>query len=321
MVLEIFANKYRPKRLSEFHIDPDLYSVLSGLVQTDSLNVILYGPSGSGKTSIIYALLKEYYGFDIPITHPNILKISILKEYSLTYFRSDIRNFCQTTSTIHGKQKMLVIDDIDMINEQSQQILRRYIDTYRNNVMFVMSCKDIYKVIDSIQSRLTILCIPEKNSTDLKSIIQNVTEKEQITLSEEVIQFLLDISNGSLRILLNYLEKIKLFGAPIDIDLAVQLCTNISFHTLSAYTRACQNSNIPEAVQCIVSWLKNGYSGIDILDNYFVFLKHTKDISEDHKSKLVPCICKYITIFYTVHEDDIELFFFTNNVITIFNLE
>jgi DNA polymerase III gamma/tau subunit len=136
-----------------------------------------------------------------------------------------------------------------------------------------------------------------------------------------VIQFLLDISNGSLRILLNYLEKIKLFGAPIDIDLAVQLCTNISFHTLSAYTCACQNSNIPEAVQCIVSWLKNGYSGIDILDNYFVFLKHTKDISEDHKSKLVPCICKYITIFYTVHEDDIELFFFTNNVITIFNLE
>ena len=321
MVLEIFAKKYRPKRLSEFHMDPYLYSVLSGLVQTNTLNVVLCGPTGSGKTSIIYALLKEYYGFDIPITHPNILKISILKEYSLTYFRSDIRNFCQTTSTIQGKHKMLVIDDVDMINEQSQQILRRYIDTYRNNVMFVMSCKDIYNVIDSIQSRLTLLCIPEKTSTDLKSIIQSVSEKEHMSLSEEVIHFLLDISNGSLRILLNYLEKIKLFGSPVDIDLAVQLCTNISFHSLSAYTHACQTSNIPEAFHCIVSWLKNGYSGIDILDNYFVFLKHTKDITEDHKSKLVPCICKYITIFYTLHEDDIELFFFTNNVITIFNLQ
>lgn len=320
MVLETFANKYSPKHLSDFHIDPDLYSILSGLVKVNSLNIVLCGLSGSGKTSIIYALLKEYYGFDIPITHPNILKISILKEYSLTYFRSDIRNFCQTSSSIHGKHKILVIDDVDMINEQSQQILRRYIDSYRNNVMFIMSCKDIYNVIDSIQSRLTLLYIPEKNSTDLTSIIQSVSVNEQMSLSEDVVHFLLDISNGSLRIILNYLEKIKLFNSPVDIDLAVQLCTNISFHSLSAYTHACQTSNMPEAFQCIISWLKNGYSGIDILDNYFIFLKHTKDISEEYKSKLVPCICKYISTFYTVHEDEIELFFFTNNVITIFNL-
>ena len=84
MVLEMFANKYRPKRLSEFHMDSDFYAVLSGLVQTGTLNLVLNGPSGSGKTSIMYALLKEYYGFDIPINHPNILKISILKEYSLS---------------------------------------------------------------------------------------------------------------------------------------------------------------------------------------------------------------------------------------------
>ena len=176
MVTELFAMKYRPKQLSGLHMDTDLCSVLSGLIKTNTLNIILYGEAGSGKTTLINALLKEYYGFDIPITHPNILKISILKEYTLSYYRNDIRNFCQTPTTIHGKHKMLVIDDVDMINEQCQQILRHYIDAYRNNVAFVMSCKDIHNVLDSIQSRLILLCIRTKTPFELKTIIKYISE-------------------------------------------------------------------------------------------------------------------------------------------------
>ncbi len=36
---------------------------------------------------------------------------------------------------------------------------------------------------------------------------------------------------------------------------------------------------------------------MDILDNYFLFVKVTKLLSEDEKYDIIPFICKYITIF------------------------
>ena len=57
---------------------------------------------------------------------------------------------------------------------------------------------------------------------------------------------------------------------------------------------------------------------MDILDNYFTFIKVTTLLSEDDKYKIIPYICKYITVFHNVHEDDIELALFTNNLVQLF---
>jgi len=57
---------------------------------------------------------------------------------------------------------------------------------------------------------------------------------------------------------------------------------------------------------------------MDILDNYFLFIKVTNNLSEDEKYKIIPFICKYITIFHNIHEDEIELALFTNNLIQAF---
>ena len=67
---------------------------------------------------------------------------------------------------------MVVIDDMDILNEQSQQVFRNYIDKYKNNVNFICSCSNIEKIIESIQSRLYIFTI--KCNTD--KIMQNNEE-------------------------------------------------------------------------------------------------------------------------------------------------
>ena len=56
---------------------------------------------------------------------------------------------------------------------------------------------------------------------------------------------------------------------------------------------------------------------MDILDNYFMFVKNTDKLSENDKYKVVPFICKYIAAFHEIHENDIELPLFTNNIINI----
>ena len=56
---------------------------------------------------------------------------------------------------------------------------------------------------------------------------------------------------------------------------------------------------------------------MDILDNYFLFVKITNLLTEKQKYDIIPIICKYITIFYNIHEDEIELALFSNNLYTI----
>ena len=56
---------------------------------------------------------------------------------------------------------------------------------------------------------------------------------------------------------------------------------------------------------------------MDILDNYFVYIKNSDVVNEEQKYKIIPFICKYISIFHNIHEDEIELSLFTNNIIQI----
>lgn len=67
---------------------------------------------------------------------------------------------------------MVVIDDIDMLNEQCQQIIRNYIDHYSNNVHFLFSSYSIQKVLDSLQSRVIIIRLNALTKENMKSILK-----------------------------------------------------------------------------------------------------------------------------------------------------
>ena len=317
-----FLYKYQPLWLNEFDLEEDLNILLKTLLEMNVLNILFIGESGSGKTSLINAIIHEYYETVNIAMNDNILYINNLKEQGITYYRVDVKTFCQTPSGIPGKKKILVVDDIDFINEQSQQVFRNYIDKYSHNVHFIGSCINTQKVIDSLQSRLTIIKKRNLPENKLVKIIGKICKLEKISITAEVSDFIISVSNKSIRIIINYLEKFKLLDQEITIELANQVCTNISFFEFNQYTSICkEEKDLQKAVALIYNLSNRGYSVMDILDNYFVYLKNTTLLTEEEKYAIIPCICKYITIFNNVHEDDIELAHFTNNLIQIFTKE
>lgn len=311
--------KYQPNWLSQFEIEDDLKIILKTLIEMNILNILFIGESGSGKTTLINAVINEYYGKINNSSNENILYINNLKEQGISYYRTDVKTFCQTPSSIIGKKKVLVIDDIDFINEQSQQVFRNYIDKYSHNVHFLGSCINTQKVIDSLQSRFTIIKKKNIEYDNMITIINVICEKENICISQDTLKYIISISNKSIRMIVNYLEKFKLLNKEITIELANQLCTNISFYEFDKYTHLCKHeANLNEAIKLIYKLSDRGYSVMDILDNYFLYIKITTILTEEEKYMIIPYICKYITIFNNIHEDDIELAHFTNNLISIF---
>ena len=150
---------------------------------------------------------------------------------------------------------------------------------------------------------------------NLQHIIQHVCLKENIYMEPGVEAYIINISNNSIRIIANYLEKFKLLGLPVTMDLAIHICTNISFKEFDQYTTYCKTApDLSKAIQVFLKIFDRGYSVMDILDNYFMYVKNTTLLTEEEKYQIIPLICKYITIFNTIHEDEIELALFTNNI-------
>jgi DNA polymerase III delta prime subunit len=311
-----YIYKYKPSCFSDFEIDPDIIDILKTLISMNNLNLLFIGDSGSGKTSLIKVLVNEYYG-NTSKYHENILEINSLKEQGIQYYRSEVKTFCQTRCTIPNKKKIVILDDIDNINEQSQQVFRNCIDKYNNNVHFISSCTNVQKVIDSLQSRKIIIKLKSLSDDQIYRILYKVKTNEGIVIDDDAEKFILTVCNGSIRILLNYLEKFKLLDQRITFELANDICTNISFSLFQEYTTLAIHNDLLKCVQILYHLFDKGYSVMDIYDNYFAFVKITELISEDHKYKIIKLLCKYITIFHNIHEDEIELALFTNNLIEV----
>ena len=298
-----------------------------------TLNVLIVGDSGTGKTSIIKSIIKEYYETGNNYNHDNVLILNSLKEQGIQYYRNDLKIFCQTCSLIKNKKKIILLDDIDFINEQSQQVFRNYMDKYKHNVNFISSCTNIQKVIDSLQSRTIIVKIHPITHNCLTKIMNKICLSETLHLSPESEQLLLQFCNGSIRILLNYLEKIKILKLhpsnccvdttnyasdnTLDVSAIHKLSTNISHTLFDIYTNFILKNNLIDSVNIFYSLHNEGYSVLDILDSYFTYVKITNLLNENVKYNLTKLICKYIIHFHNIHEDELELAFFTNSFIKL----
>lgn len=311
-----FLLKYKPRTLEDFKLDSYTENALKTFLEMDDLNLLLYGGANCGKTMLLECLVRTYYNLDQyeQIPENNIIYINNLKEQGIQYYRNEMKTFCQTKSIVYGKKKMIVIDDVDNVNEQSQQVFRNYIDRYQQNVHFTMVCTNMQKVIESIQSRMHIIQIRPLSIANIRWYMDHISSEENIPLDNPVKEYLLSICNHSIRTAINHLEKLCILDKPITVELCKEVCSNISFQHFEKYIDAFCRKDLTGGIAILNSLFQSGYSVIDILDYFFLFLKTTQQINETIKYKTIPYLCKYITVFHNLHEDVIELALFTNSL-------
>jgi DNA polymerase III delta prime subunit len=242
--------------------------------------------------------------------------VNNLKEQGVSFFRSELKTFSQSHSTIYGKKKMVIIDDIDTMNEQSQQVFRNYIDKYRHNVHFLSVCTNIQKVIESFQSRMHILRIESSTEAQIEELYDNIVSDNRLIVAPDAKVFLLKYCKYSIRSLINHMEKIWILDRPITIDTCVKLC-GIDTSQYERYLEMLRKSDLQSAIKIMYDIYDYGYSVIDVMESLFAFIKMTDLVNEEEKYKIIVIFCKYITVFYTVHENVIELAFFTNKMYRI----
>lgn len=315
--------KYRPYYVSDFNMNERFLNVYNILSKIDDLNILFVGGENSGKTSLLYATIRDYYKLtrDDALPNTEIMFINNLKEQGINYFRSELMTFCKSKCSIHGKKKLVIFDDMDSINEHSQQVFRNYIDKYKSNVNFIGVCSNIQKIIETLQSRLHIMKIHSLDKSQIRDIMCRIVKEEKIYIDDESIEYILGVSDDNIRNVINNIEKIYICGSspkkPINIESCKRICSNISYNKLNVFLTHVKERQVEDAIDVLYSIHDDGYSVIDILDYFFNFLKVTNNLDEKLKYLIIPIICKYITIFNTIHENKIELALFARDIILL----
>jgi DNA polymerase III delta prime subunit len=328
-----FISKYTPSHLRDFELDDGSQMhvaeskttyILKTLMEIGDLNILLFGGLNSGKTTMLYALLREYYGIqrEAHIPETNVMFINNLKEQGIQYFRNELKTFSQSNCSIFGKKKIIVVDDLDYIPKQSQQVFRNCIDKYKSNVQFIASCSNTQKVVESLQSRLHIIRLTPPSKRQMELICDHIVNKEVICIDEASKQYLVEQSNESVRNIMNNLEKLKIYSTD-DVILSKpttkQLCSNISYGQFEKFIQHIKHNQLQAAIRTIYDVYDYGYSVIDILEYLFVFIKQTHLLTDDDKYRAIPHLCEFIVIFHNFHENPIELAILSGKLVKEFS--
>lgn len=314
-MVECFLNKYAPTVFEDFALDN--YSILNN----SDVNILINGTYSTGKTTLLFKFIQNYFKNSTNIyDDPNILFINNLKDQGIQFCRNNVKTFCQTACSISNKKKIIAIDDIDEFSDVSQQVIANCLNKYGNNVICIASCINTLKVFNGLKSRMIFITIYSPTYDKLLNITKNIITNENIDIDSDLITLLIHSSNSSYKILLNTLQKFKIYNSKIDKNNIYELITSINFKNFNLYVQHIQNSNLIKAIDILDNISNSGVSVIDILFEFFYFIKNSNTALDDMlKYNIIQIISKYIIIFNNLHEDAIELSFFTNEIFNLFN--
>ena len=177
-------------------------------------SVLVCGNKGIGKFFFINKIIEKYIKINTNQnhknhhltlfynnSHPNIKilnkkiddKTKKLKNFiSIDQIR-ELNNFFIETSVIDNMPKFVLIDSSDNLNISSSNALLKVLEEPKKNTYFFLISHQPSLLLPTIKSRCLKLNLSSHNLHDFKTIL----EIKEISLNEEILKFLFDITNGS----------------------------------------------------------------------------------------------------------------------------
>ena len=207
----VWTEKHRPSDVNEM-VGDFKEKILKYLEKQESIPHFLFHSKtpGTGKTTLAKAIINELDCDSLILNSSDDRKIEVI--------RDKVKEFAMTKSSRLGKRRCVFLDEFDGMLKASQDALRNLMETYASNVFFILTCNNINKVIEPLQSRCIVIPFAYPDKNEVKNYLKNICEKEQLQYSDEGLDILIDLNYPNIRNCVLILQDLYTEGRPVTKD-------------------------------------------------------------------------------------------------------
>ena len=202
-----WVEKYRPNQFDDIVLDPINRNLYKNILEKNYFpNLLFYGPPGTGKTTTIINLINDFQSRHYKINKNLVIHLNASDERGIDIIRNQIHQFVKTNNMFDTGLKFVILDEVDYMTKNAQQALKYLLQTCSQNVRFCLICNYISKIEESLQNEFICIRFNQLPKEDIFQFIRNISDNEQLNLTEELIQTIQTTYESDIRSMINFIQ-------------------------------------------------------------------------------------------------------------------